>query len=219
MVEPVTVIAGDGPSASGKGTSAGRLARHFGYAHLDTGLLYRALARRLIDAGRDPADAASAEEAARAIDADDLRADRLRGEDVGAAASVAAAHPGVRRALIDFQRGFAASPPGGGRGAVLDGRDIGTVICPEAAHKIFVDASPAVRAQRRWRELQDRGLESIYSSVLRDMEARDARDRTRSVAPLAPAGDAFVIETSAMNPDEAFETALAFIVSQARPEK
>ena len=219
MAEPVTVIAVDGPAASGKGTIARRLAGHFGYAHLDTGLLYRALARRLIDAGLDPADAASAEGAARAIGADDLRAEGLRGEEVAAAASVAAAHPGVRRALVAFQRTFAASPPGGRRGAVLDGRDIGTVICPDADHKIFVEASVAVRAERRRRELRDRGLEGIYSRVVRDMEARDARDRTRGTAPLAPAGDAFVIETSAMDADEAFETALAFIVSRSTPEK
>ena len=219
MTEPVTVIAVDGPAASGKGTIARRLARHFGYAYFDTGLLYRALAKRLIDAGLDPGDAASAEDAALAIGADELQADGLRAEEITAAASVVAVHPGVRKALVDFQRGFSASPPDGRPGAVLDGRDIGTVICPDAAHKIFVDADLAVRAERRRRELQDRGLESIYSRVLRDMEARDARDRTRSTAPLVPAGDAFVIDTSAMNADEAFEAVLAFIVSRATPEK
>ena len=217
--EPVTVIAVDGPAASGKGTIARRLARHFGYAHLDTGLLYRVAAKRLVDAGGDPADAAIAERAAGGITGQDLRAEGLREEDVTAAASVIAAHPGVRRALIDYQRAFAAEPPDGAAGAVLDGRDIGTVICPDAAHKIFVDAGVAVRAERRRRELQDRGLESIYSRVLRDMEARDARDRTRSVAPLVPAGDALVIDTSAMDADEAFDAVLAFIAARTTPKK
>ncbi len=219
MADPVTVIAIDGPAASGKGTIARRLAGHFGYAHLDTGLLYRAVARRLIDAGGDPADAALAERAAAGIGAADLAAEGLRTEDVAAAAGVVAAHPGVRSALVAFQRAFAAAPAGGRRGAVLDGRDIGSVICPDADHKVFVEASLAVRAERRRRELQDRGLEGIYSRVLRDMEVRDARDRTRSTAPLAPAGDAFVLDTSAMNADEAFEAVLAFIVAQATPEK
>ena len=217
--EPVTVIAVDGPAASGKGTIAKRLARHFGYAHLDTGLLYRVAAKRLVDAGSDPADAAAAERAAGAIVAQDLLADGLRDGKITAAASVIAAHPGVRRALIAYQRAFADAPPGGLLGAVLDGRDIGTVICPGAIHKIFVDAGVSVRAERRRRELQDLGLESIYSRVLRDMEARDARDRTRSIAPLVPAGDAFVIDTSAMDADEAFDAVLAFIVSRTTPEK
>ena len=219
MPEAVTLIAVDGPAASGKGTIAKRLARHFGYAHLDTGLIYRAVAKRMIEAGDDPADPALAECAARAVGPEDLRAEGLRAEDITAVASVVAAHPGVRKALVDFQRAFAGATTDGMPGAVLDGRDIGSVICPDADYKIFIDARLEVRAERRQRELQDRGLESIYSRVLRDMEARDARDRNRSTAPLMPAEDAFVLDTSEMDADEAFDTVLAFIVSQTTPKK
>ena len=217
MVDGITVIAVDGPAAGGKGTLARRLARHFGYAHLDTGLLYRAAAKRLLDAGADPEDARAAAAAAREAGPADPDAPGLRSAAVSRAASAAAAHPGLRRALLGRQRAFAAAPPGGARGAVLDGRDIGTVVCPYADHKIFVTAAPEVRAARRCRELRERGCASIYARVLRDMEARDARDRTRRAAPLAPAGDAFVLDTSAMDADEAFAAALAFVASRAAP--
>lgn len=217
MGDGITVIAVDGPAASGKGTLARRLARHFGYAHLDTGLLYRAAAKRLLDAGADPEDARAAAAAAREVDPEDADAPGLRSAAVARAASAAAAHAGLRRALLGRQRAFAAAPPGGAGGAVLDGRDIGTVVCPDADHKIFVTAAPEVRAARRHRELRERGCASIFERVLRDMEARDARDRTRRVAPLAPAGDAFVLDTSAMDADEAFDAALAFVVARAAP--
>ena len=209
MAEAPVVVAIDGPAASGKGTLAQRLAAHLGFAHLDTGLLYRATARRVLDAGRDPADGAASQRAARGLKAADLAGEGLREEAVTAAASVLAADAGVRAALLDFQRGFAAAPPGGAPGAVLDGRDIGTVVYPGAAVKIFLDAHEDVRAERRLRELLQRGAKGIQEQVLRDMNARDARDRERAAAPLAPAEDAFVIDASTMDADEVFRQALA----------
>ena len=209
MRDSPVVVAVDGPAASGKGTVARRLAERLGFARLDTGLLYRAVAKRVMDGGGDPADGAEAARAARALRTDDLAGEGLRDETVAAAASVVAADAGVRAALLDFQRGFAADPPGAAAGAVLDGRDIGTVVCPDARVKLFLDASPEVRALRRVRELRERGSDAIYAAVLRDMEARDARDRGRAAAPLAPAEDAFVIDTSTMNADEVFREALA----------
>ena len=209
MVEAPVVVAIDGPAASGKGTLARRLAAHLGFAHLDTGLLYRATARRVLDAGRDPADGAASRRAARGLGAADLAGEGLREEAVTAASSVLAADAGVRAALLDFQRRFAAAPPGGAPGAVLDGRDIGTVVCPGAAVKIFLDAHEDVRAERRLRELLQRGAKGIQEQVLRDMNARDARDRERAAAPLAPAEDAFVIDTSTMDAEEVFREALA----------
>jgi len=214
------IIAVDGPAASGKGTLAKRLARHFGYAHLDTGALYRAVGLALIRAGKDPDDAEAAEAAARALDPRGL--DRLlddpglRDEAAADAATRVAANPGVRAALLDFQREFARTPPGGAPGAVLDGRDIGTVICPDAAYKIFIEADVNVRADRRVKELRDRGIEAIHARVLRDMRERDARDRGRSVAPLVPADDAFVLDSSALDADAAFSAALTFIASRSK---
>jgi CMP/dCMP kinase len=205
------IIAIDGPAASGKGTLARRLARHFGLAHLDTGGLYRAVALRALEAGGDPADAAVAAAAARAVHAGDLRDPRLREERVAQAASVVAAIPAVRQALLAFQRDFARSPPGGEAGAVLDGRDIGTVICPGAAAKLFVTASLEARAARRVRELRERGETAIYEAVLQDMKDRDARDSQRRAAPLVPADDAFVLDTTALDADAAFAAALDFI--------
>lgn len=219
MPDAPVVVAVDGPAASGKGTIARRLAEHLGFAHLDTGLLYRAVARRVIDGEGDPADGAAAARAARALEPGDLAGEGLREETVTQAASVVAAHPGVRAALLDFQRAFAAAPPGGTPGAVLDGRDIGTAVCPDAAVKLFLDASPEVRAGRRVRELRERGSNAIYAAVLRDMEARDARDRGRAVAPLAPAEDAFVIDTSTMNADEVFREALAHFDARTTSRK
>ena len=209
MADAPVVVAIDGPSASGKGTVARRLAAELGFAHLDTGLLYRAVARRLLDGGGGPADGGAAVQAARGLQAADLEGAGLRDETVTAMASVVAADASVRAALLGYQRGFAAAPPGGARGAVLDGRDIGTVVCPGAQVKLFLDARAGVRARRRLQELLDRGANGIYSEVLRDMEARDARDRGRAAAPLAPAEDAFVIDTSTMDADEVFREALA----------
>ena len=208
------IVAIDGPAASGKGTLARRIAAHFGYAYLDTGLLYRAVAQRLLRQGRDPADADAAAEAAAAVTVGDLDDDGLRDERVAAAAGVVAANARVRAALIGFQRDFAARPPSGAPGAVLDGRDIGTVICPHADHKIFVEASLEVRAGRRLKELQTKGVESIYSRVLRDMEERDERDRDRAVAPLVPASDAHVLDTTSLDAEAAFEAAVALITMQ-----
>ena len=210
------VIAVDGPAASGKGTLARRLARHFGYAHLDTGALYRAVGLALIRAGKDPDDAEAAVAAARALDYRLLDDPGLRDEATADAATRVAAIPGVRAALLDFQREFTRMPPGGAPGAVLDGRDIGTVICPDAAYKIFIDADVNVRADRRVKELRDRGIEAIHARVLRDMRERDARDRGRSVAPLVPADDAFVLDSSALDADAAFSAALTFIASRSK---
>lgn len=213
MSRPV-VIAIDGPAASGKGTLAKRLAAHFRYAHLDTGLLYRAVALRLIRSGRDPNDETAAAAAAESVSWGDLDDPDLRLEETSRAAGIVAAHRRVRAALVGIQRSFATAPPTGTAGVVIDGRDIGTVICPDAAYKIFVEASPEVRAERRVRELQARGEESIPSRVLRDMKERDARDRARTVAPLVPAPDALILDTSALDADAAFAAALTFISSR-----
>ncbi|MBI05311.1 MAG: cytidylate kinase [Pelagibacteraceae bacterium] len=207
------VIAVDGPAASGKGTLSRRLARELGYAYLDTGLLYRAIGLSLITSGKDPEDKLAAEQTARAIDIVKLDFDDpvLRQEAVGQAAGVIAVNPDVRVALVSLQRDFAAAPPNGAPGAILDGRDIGTFICPNADYKFFIDASVETRAARRVKELQEKGDPSIPSRVLQDMKERDHRDRTRSVAPLAPAADASVIDTTNLNADAAFALAMSFI--------
>ncbi|MCW5700416.1 MAG: (d)CMP kinase [Rhodospirillales bacterium] len=195
------VIAVDGPAAAGKGTLARRLADTLGMAYLDTGLLYRAVGMKVLDTGASPADADAATAAARALRFDDLRRSDLRSDAAADAASRVAAIPTVRKALLGFQRSFAATPPDNAPGAVLDGRDIGSVVCPDASIKIFITASEAVRAARRHRELRQRGLAAIHSRVLADMRERDARDSSRAVAPLKPVEDAFVIDTSDLNPD------------------
>jgi len=207
----MTIIAIDGPAASGKGTLARRIADHLGFAHLDTGRLYRATARRMIDMGADLDDAAAAVAAARTIRPEEL-GDPALGEDaVGAAASRVAAIAAVREALLQYQRDFARNPPDGAAGAVLDGRDVGTVICPDADIKLFVTAEVSVRAERRHKELLTRGENSIYARVLQDMNERDARDTNRAVAPLLPADDAWTLDTSAMSADAAFAAAIAYI--------
>jgi cytidylate kinase len=208
------VVAIDGPTASGKGTLAKRLARHLGFAHLDSGLLYRAVGLALIRAGKDPSDVAAALAAANSLDPAGLSDPDLRWERTGQAASVVASMPDVRAALLEFQRRFAASPPGGAKGAVLDGRDIGTVVCPDARAKIFLDAGVEQRAARREKELRQRGEIIIEGAVLRDLQERDARDRNRAVAPLVAAGDAYVLDTTDMDADQAFEMALAYIISR-----
>ncbi len=213
------IVAVDGPSASGKGTLARRLAAALDFAYLDTGLLYRAVGAAVLAAGGDPADPAAAAAAARNLDptvldpalgpALDLAP--LRREAVGQAASVVAPIPEVRAALLGHQRRFAAAPPGGKAGAVLDGRDIGTVVCPQAEVKIFVTASAEERAGRRHKELLERGQASIYARVVEDLRARDRRDSERAVAPLRPAEDAEVLDTSALGADEALQAALAIV--------
>ena len=198
------IIAIDGPAASGKGTLARRLAAHYGLPHLDTGLLYRATARTLLDEGSRLDDVEAAVRSARGLALLEFEEDRLRGREMGEAASVVAALPPVREALIDMQRAFA----GRAQGAVLDGRDIGTVIAPEATVKIFVTASPDARAQRRALELRGRGEKVDYASILEDIKKRDKRDSERVLAPLKPASDAHVLDTTDMNIEAAFAAAL-----------
>jgi cytidylate kinase len=201
-------IAVDGPAAAGKGTLARRLAAALGLPHLDTGLLYRAVGRRVLDAGADPADPAAAEAAAQALRAEDLARPDLRGPAADQASSLVAAHPGVRAALVAFQRRFAAG------GAVLDGRDIGTVILPDAPVKLFVTASPEERARRRWLELRGRGGAVALEEVAAEMAERDARDAARDVAPLRPAEDAVLLDTTALDAEAAFARAMAVVLER-----
>lgn len=210
------VIAVDGPSAAGKGTLARRLARHLGYAFLDTGLLYRAVGTKVLRAGADPTDKKAAVKAAKSLIAHDLEDPDLRSDEAAEAASVVAAMPEVRRALVEFQRAFAARPPEGAAGAIIDGRDIGTVVLPRAECKLFLTASVEIRAQRRLKELRERGITRIYSRVLKDMKDRDARDSQRDVAPLRKADDAFLIDSTELDADEVFAAALNFIESRHR---
>jgi len=205
------IIAIDGPAAAGKGTLARRLARHFNLAQLETGLLYRACGLKVTRSGGDPRDVEAAEKAAKDLDPKDLDSPDLRSDEAAIAASAVATIPEVRNALLDFQRAFAERPPGGAKGAVLDGRDIGATVCPGADVKLFVTASVEVRAERRLKELLERGLEAIYSRVLHDMKKRDAQDTERAVSPLEPAKDAFVLDTSDLDADAAFAAALEYI--------
>lgn len=205
------IIAIDGPAASGKGTLARRLAAHYGLPHLDTGLLYRAVGARCL-ADHVLGDASAAVEAARSLDVSHLNARRLRSAAIGEAASVVAAVPQVRAALLDLQRRFAAHP----RGAVLDGRDIGSVICPDADAKLFVTATPHVRAERRYRELAGRGEAITFESVLDDIRRRDARDSGRASAPLVKAGDAMELDTSDLGIEEAYKAALDLVEQRVR---
>jgi cytidylate kinase len=208
------IIALDGPAASGKGTLARRLATHFGLPHLDTGLLYRATARALMEAGERLDDERRAVEAARGLALMDFDEEQLRGREMGEAASVVAAIPAVRAALFDMQRSFASRP----EGAVLDGRDIGTVICPDAKVKIFVTASPETRANRRALELARRGEKVNYAEVLEDIRKRDERDSHRSSAPSVAAADAVMLDTSALDVEGAFAAALAIVMGGAAPK-
>ncbi|MBQ0766132.1 MAG: (d)CMP kinase [Sulfitobacter litoralis] len=196
-------VAIDGPAAAGKGTVGRAVAAHFGFAHLDTGLLYRAVGAKVLDG-------MTAEEAALTLQADDLEDDQLRTNAVAEAASLAAAIPAVRAALVDFQRSFAMRAGG----AVLDGRDIGTVICPDAPVKLFITATPEVRAQRRFAELSAKGAEVTLEGVLADVQARDARDSTRAEAPLKPAADAELMDTSTMDIETAVARAIALVAAR-----
>ncbi|MET0181349.1 MAG: (d)CMP kinase [Caulobacterales bacterium] len=201
------IIAIDGPTASGKGTLTKRVAAHYGLARLDTGALYRAVGLALLDANANPTDAAAAENAARGLDLSKIDETRIRTSAVGSAASIVAAMPAVRAALLDAQRAFAAQPGG----AVLDGRDIGTVICPNADVKLFVTASLPERARRRWLELKARGEEIEIAALTAQIEARDARDMNRADAPLRPAADAHLLDTTALSIDDAVTAARRII--------
>ncbi len=203
------IVAVDGPAAAGKGTLARRLAAHFGLAYLDTGSLYRAVGLRVLRAGANPDDTVAAEAAARGLTPADLTDPELRAEATGAVASKVAAQPAVRAALLQFQRDFARNPPAGAKGAVLDGRDIGTVVIPDADRKLFVTASPEERARRRWAELGAKA--PPLAEVERTMAERDRRDQERAAAPLKPAPDAFLLDTSDLDIDAAFAAAKAYI--------
>ena len=201
------IIAIDGPAASGKGTLGKTLAAYYGLRHLDTGLIYRAVAKALIDAGHSPGDAAAAVAAAQALHPARFDEKALKGHAVGEAASVVSAIPEVRAALLAFQRDFAATPPG----AVLDGRDIGTVICPGADVKIFVTATPEVRARRRALEYQAAGQAIDEAAVLADIKKRDQRDQSRAAAPLKQAPDAHLLDTTHLDIDAAIRAAIDIV--------
>jgi cytidylate kinase len=205
------IVAIDGPAASGKGTLAKRIAAHFGLHHLDTGLLYRAVARDVQRLGAALDDAERAAAAARALDPAELDDPDLRKPGAGEAASIVARIPQVRAALLEFQRSFARRPPG----AVLDGRDIGTAVCPDADVKIYVTATPEVRAERRYLEMQGRGEAATYGGVLADIRRRDQRDASRDTAPMRSADDAFLLDTSNLDIEAAFDTAVGVILRKA----
>jgi len=202
------IVAIDGPAASGKGTLAKRVATRFGLAHLDTGLLYRAVARDVRRRGQALDDPAAATAAAEGLDPQSLDDPALRDPELGNAASVVARIPEVRAAMLAYQRAFARRP----EGAVLDGRDIGTVVCPEADVKLYVTATPEVRAERRYRELLGRGEQAVLAAVLDDIRRRDERDAGRDISPMRPAADAFLLDTSNLDIEAAFDTAVGVIL-------
>ncbi|MGV7216564.1 (d)CMP kinase [Bradyrhizobium sp. UFLA05-112] len=209
------IIAIDGPAASGKGTLGKRLAHHYGYRHLDTGVIYRAVAHALIQAGADLRDEAAAVAVALELDPEKFGNPVLKTQQIGEAASMVSAIPRVREVLVNFQRQFALDPPG----AVLDGRDIGTVICPDADVKIFVVADPKVRAHRRTMEARARGEEADEAAVLADIIARDERDQNRPIAPLKPAPDAYLLDNSQLDIEGGVRAAIDIIeaVRAGRP--
>ncbi len=201
------IIAIDGPAASGKGTLARRLARHYGFHYLDTGSLYRAVALTVLREGSDPTDQARAIYAAQTLDPDLRFEEALRTAEVGVAASIVSAIPDVRAAILAFQRNFAKTPPG----AVLEGRDIGTVVCPEAEIKLFVTANAQTRAKRRFLELLERGETVEEGDILSQVVERDRRDEEREVSPMKPAQDGHLLDTTELSIEAAFETACALI--------
>lgn len=201
------IIAVDGPAASGKGTVSRRLAAHYGLNYLDTGLLYRAVGATVLAGGGDPDDPADAVAAAQALDLGSIDGESLRGPGTGEVASRVAAHPEVRATLIEVQRAFARRPPG----AVVDGRDIGTVVCPDADVKLYVEATPEVRAGRRHLELADHDAAPDFDTVLDDIRRRDARDMTRPVAPLRRADDAHLLDTTDLDIEAAFREAVSLV--------
>ena len=209
------IIAIDGPAASGKGTLSRKLAAHLHYGHMDTGALYRAVGYEVFQAGGNPEDSKDATAAAQELldkfTPDLLDNPALRTDEIGQAASKVAIQEPVRTALVQLQKNFAANPGAPYKGAVLDGRDIGTIICPDAPAKIYIVADDAIRAERRTKELQSKGLGVTYEAVLKDMRARDARDAERQSAPMKPASDAYILDTSALDAEEVFEKALKFV--------
>jgi cytidylate kinase len=205
------VIAVDGTAASGKGTLAKKLAQHFGFAHLDSGALYRLTALAVLEANGDPKNEADALKGAQTIDFNRAGDPAIRTDIVGKAASHVAAIPAVRQALLDFQRNFLAHPPGGSPGAVMDGRDIGTVICPAANAKLYVDARLEVRARRRWAELKAMGIRRTEHDVVTELGTRDEADKNRPISPLKQAPDADLLDTSDLGIDAAFAAALALV--------
>lgn len=207
------VVAIDGPAASGKGTLAKRLAAHFGLRHLDTGLIYRAVGAALLKAGRAPSDEEAALDAARTLDPASFADPALRREEAGAAASMVATMPAVRAALLAFQQNFAHQPPG----AVLDGRDIATVVCPNADVKLFITASAEKRAERRVKELRERGLSVIPEQILEDLRQRDAQDSARAAAPLIQSADAILIDSSELDADAVFALAADIVARRLKP--
>ncbi len=210
------VIAIDGPAASGKGTLARRVAERYDFAYLDTGSLYRAVGQAVMAAGQNPADEAAALAAAKGLDLARIDETAIRTREAGEAASLVAVMASVRAAILDFQREFAAKPPGGKKGAVLDGRDIGTVVCPDADVKLYVTASPEVRAHRRWLELKGSGSPVSEAQVLEDTRERDRRDAERATSPMRPATDAHLLDTTDLSIEAAFGEAVRIIDKSMR---
>ena len=210
------IIALDGPAAAGKGTLARKLAAHFNLAILDTGALYRAVAAKVLDQGKSPGDGQAAVAVASSLQASDVKHPALRSEAVTEAASLVAGNGDVRQALVQFQRDFAHHPPGNVAGALLDGRDIGTVICPDADVKLFLTADLHARAERRFQQLRRAGQTPIKARVLEDMRSRDLRDASRAAAPLKAAPDAFELDTTGLDADQVFARVLAHIGSKKR---
>ncbi|PJB70121.1 MAG: cytidylate kinase [Alphaproteobacteria bacterium CG_4_9_14_3_um_filter_47_13] len=209
------IIAIDGTAASGKGTLARNLAQILGFSYLDTGKLYRYIGYALLRDGENPDEEAAAIRVAKTIQIDlhpeDLQNPALGCDGVGQAASKVAAISGVRTILLEYQRNFARNPPDAAKGVVLDGRDIGTVVCPEADFKLYIDAYIGIRAQRRYKELQSKGISLTYDTVLADMQERDRRDSQRTASPMKPAEDAILLDTGAMSIDDVLEKALLLI--------
>jgi len=210
------VIAIDGPAAAGKGTLARKLSSHYGFAYLDTGSLYRTVGQAVRDQGLDPSNAEAALKAAQTLDVSKIDERAIRTREAGEAASVVAVMQPVRDAILQFQRDFASNPPGGLAGAVLDGRDIGTVVCPQADVKIYVTASPEIRAHRRWLELKTSGSDVSEAQVLEDTRERDRRDSGRATSPMRPAEDAHLLDTTNLSIEAAFGEAVRIIDKSMR---